>query len=126
MSAMRQRVLAMLALAVASAFAVAVEQAESSAQPTKPAEKKDRLRAGERSQDVLPEDSSARRRAGFVYIHPIVSHCGLDSRADGEPAVDCHGMPKQGQPTHGRHRSSDDVRTARRQYIAAAVGNTCT
>jgi hypothetical protein len=36
---MQQRVLAMLALAAASVFAAAVEQAESSAQPTKPAKK---------------------------------------------------------------------------------------
>jgi hypothetical protein len=40
MSAMQQRVLAMLALAAATVFAVAGEQAESSAQPTKPAEKR--------------------------------------------------------------------------------------
>ena len=53
MSAIQQRVLAMLALAAASVFAVAVEQAESSAQPIKAGEKKDRLRAGERPQDVL-------------------------------------------------------------------------
>jgi len=38
MSTMQQRVLAMLALAAASVFVVAVAQAESSAQPTKPAE----------------------------------------------------------------------------------------
>src|SRR5689334_8367148 len=40
MSTMQQRVVSMLALSAASVFAVTGEQAESSAQPTKPARKK--------------------------------------------------------------------------------------
>jgi hypothetical protein len=39
MSATQQRVLAMLAVAAASVFLVALQQAKSSAQPAKPAEK---------------------------------------------------------------------------------------
>lgn len=73
-SPMQQRVLAMLAFAAASVFAVAVDPAESSAQPTKPAEKK----AGYAPVNGLKmyyEVSGEGQPA--VYIHPIVSHCGL-------------------------------------------------
>jgi pimeloyl-ACP methyl ester carboxylesterase len=74
MSTMQQRALAMLALAAASAFAVALEQAESSAQPTKPAEKKTGY-APVNGLKMYYEISGDGKPA--VYIHPIVSHCGL-------------------------------------------------
>ena len=74
MSTMQQRVLAMLALAAASVFAVAVEQAESSAQPTKPAEKKTGY-APVNGLKMYYEITGEGKPA--VYIHPIVSHCGL-------------------------------------------------
>jgi pimeloyl-ACP methyl ester carboxylesterase len=73
---MQQRVLAMLALAAASVFAVAVEQAESSAQPKKPAEKKTGY-APVNGLKMYYEISGEGKPA--VYIHPIVSHCGLIS-----------------------------------------------
>jgi pimeloyl-ACP methyl ester carboxylesterase len=74
MSTMQQRVLAMLALAAVSVFAVAVEQAESSAQPTKPAEKKTGY-APVNGLKMYYEITGEGKPA--VYIHPIVSHCGL-------------------------------------------------
>jgi len=75
MSTMQQGVLAMLALAAAaSVFAVAVGQAESSAQPTKPAEKKTGY-APVNGLKMYYEITGAGKPA--VYIHPVVSHCGL-------------------------------------------------
>lgn len=74
MSASHQRVLAMLALAAASVFAVAVEQ--SSAQPTKPAGKKTGY-APVNGLRMYYEISGQGKPA--VYIHPFVSHCGLVS-----------------------------------------------
>ena len=53
MSTMQQRVLAMLALAAASVFAVAVRTSRVICTADKAGGKKDRLRAGERPQDVL-------------------------------------------------------------------------
>jgi pimeloyl-ACP methyl ester carboxylesterase len=73
---MQQRVLGMLALAAASVFAVAVEQAESSAQPKKPAERKTGY-AQVNGLKMYYEITGEGRPA--VYIHPIVSHCGLVS-----------------------------------------------
>jgi hypothetical protein len=49
-----------------------------------------------------------------VYIHPFVSHCGLVSGLTKNRRWIGHGPP--GPRTHGRHRSSDDVRTARRRH----------
>jgi pimeloyl-ACP methyl ester carboxylesterase len=74
MSTMLQRVLAMLALAAVSVFAVAVEQTESSAQPTKPAKKKTGY-APVNGLKMYYEITGEGKPA--VYIHPIVSHCGL-------------------------------------------------
>jgi pimeloyl-ACP methyl ester carboxylesterase len=74
MSTMQQWVLAMLAFAAAPAFAVAVEQAESSAQPTKAAEKKTGY-APVNGLKMYYEITGEGKPA--VYIHPIVSHCGL-------------------------------------------------
>jgi pimeloyl-ACP methyl ester carboxylesterase len=71
---MLQRVLAMFALAAASVFAVAAEKAESSAQPTKPAEKKTGY-APVNGLKMYYEITGEGKPA--VYIHPIVSHCGL-------------------------------------------------
>jgi len=76
MSTMQLPVLAMLALAAASLFAVAVERAESSAQPTKPAEKKTGyvpVNGLKMYYELTGEGKPA------VYIHPFVSHCGLVS-----------------------------------------------
>ena len=75
MRTMQQRALAMFALASASVYAVAVEQAGSSAQPAKPAEKKTGYAPVNRLKmyyEVIGEG-----KPGEVYIHPIVSHCGL-------------------------------------------------
>ena len=77
---MQQRALAMLALAAASACAVAVEQAESSAQPTKPAEKKTGY-APVNGLKMYYEITGEGKPA--VYIHPIVSHRGLISGLTG-------------------------------------------
>ena len=74
MSTMQQRVLAMLALAAAAAFAVAGEQAESSAQPTKPPEKKTGY-APVNGLKMYYEISGEGKPA--VFIHPVVSHSGL-------------------------------------------------
>jgi pimeloyl-ACP methyl ester carboxylesterase len=74
MSTMQQRVLAMFALAAASGFAVAGKQAESSAQPTKPAEKKTGY-APVNGLKMYYEITGVGKPA--VYIHPMVSHCGL-------------------------------------------------
>jgi pimeloyl-ACP methyl ester carboxylesterase len=76
MSAMQQGVLAMLALAAVSVFAVAVVQAESSAQPTKPAEKKTGY-APVNGLKMYYEITGEGKPA--VYVHPFVSHCGLVS-----------------------------------------------
>jgi pimeloyl-ACP methyl ester carboxylesterase len=73
---MQQPVLAMLALAAASVFAVVVEQAESSAQPTKRADKKTGY-APVNGLKMYYEISGEGKPA--VYIHPVVSHCGLIS-----------------------------------------------
>jgi pimeloyl-ACP methyl ester carboxylesterase len=69
--------LAMLALAAASVLAVAVEQAESAAQPAKPAEKKTGY-APVNGLKMYYEITGEGKPA--VYIHPFVSHCGLISR----------------------------------------------
>jgi pimeloyl-ACP methyl ester carboxylesterase len=74
MSTMQLPVLAMLALAAASLFAVAVERAESSAQPTKPAEKKTGyapVNGLKMYYEIIGEGKPA------VFIHPFVSHSGL-------------------------------------------------
>jgi pimeloyl-ACP methyl ester carboxylesterase len=75
MSTMQQWVIA--TVAAASVFAVAVEQAESSAQPTRPAEKKTGYAAVNGLQ-MYYEITGVRKPA--VYIHPILSHCGLIPR----------------------------------------------
>ncbi len=80
MGTMQQRVLTMLALATASLFAVAAEQAESSAPPTRPAEKKTGY-APVNGLKMYYEISGSGKPA--VYIHPIVSHCGLIPRLTG-------------------------------------------
>jgi pimeloyl-ACP methyl ester carboxylesterase len=74
MSKMRQRFVAMLALAAAPVFAVAVEQAESSAHPTKAPEKKTGY-APVNGLKMYYEITGEGKPA--VYIHPMVSHCGL-------------------------------------------------
>jgi pimeloyl-ACP methyl ester carboxylesterase len=74
MSTMQQQVLAMLALAAAPVFALAVEQAASSAQPTKLVEKKNGY-APVNGLKMYYEITGEGKPA--VYIHPIVSHCGL-------------------------------------------------
>ena len=74
MRTMQQRVLAMLALAAASVFAVAVAHAESSAQSTKPAERKSGY-APVNGLKMYYEITGEGKPA--VYIHPILSHCGL-------------------------------------------------
>jgi pimeloyl-ACP methyl ester carboxylesterase len=74
MSTKQQQVLAMFALAAASVFAVAAEPAESSAHPTKQAEKKTGY-APVNGLKMYYEMTGEGRPA--VYIHPIVSHCGL-------------------------------------------------
>jgi pimeloyl-ACP methyl ester carboxylesterase len=76
----QQRAVAMLAVAAASVFAVAVKQAESSAQPRKPAER----RTGHAPVNGLKmyyEITGEGKPA--VYIHPMVSHCGLVPRLPG-------------------------------------------
>ena len=79
MGTMQQRVLslAMLALAATSGFAVAAEQAESSAQPTKPQEKKTGY-APVNGLKMYYEITGEGKPA--VYIHPVVGHC-LESGA---------------------------------------------
>jgi pimeloyl-ACP methyl ester carboxylesterase len=74
MSTMQQRALAKLALVAASAFAVAVEHAESSAEPTTPAEKQSGY-APVNGLKMYYEITGEGKPA--VYIHPVVSHCGL-------------------------------------------------
>jgi pimeloyl-ACP methyl ester carboxylesterase len=64
----------MLALTAASVFAVAVVQAESSAEPKKRAEKKTGY-APVNGLTMYYEISGEGKPA--VYIHPIVNHCGL-------------------------------------------------
>ena len=76
MSTTQQWVLAMFALAAASVFAVAVQQPESSAKPTKPAEKKTGY-APVNGLKMYYEITGAGKPA--VYIHPMVGHCGLIS-----------------------------------------------
>jgi pimeloyl-ACP methyl ester carboxylesterase len=70
---MQQWVLAMLALAAASVFAVAVEQAGSSAQPKKPVEKKTGY-APVNGLKMYYEITGEGKPA--VYIHPAWSHAG--------------------------------------------------
>jgi pimeloyl-ACP methyl ester carboxylesterase len=74
MSTVQQMFLAMLAIAAASVFAVAGEQVESPAQPTKSAKKKTGY-APVNGLKMYYEITGEGRPA--VYIHPIVSHCGL-------------------------------------------------
>jgi pimeloyl-ACP methyl ester carboxylesterase len=74
---MQQCVFAMLALGAASVFAVTVEQAESSAQPTKPAEKKTGY-APVNGLKMYYEITGEGKPA--VFIHPVVGHCGLVPR----------------------------------------------
>jgi pimeloyl-ACP methyl ester carboxylesterase len=96
---MQQRVLAMLALAAASVFAVAVGQGESSAQPTTQGEKKTGY-APVNGLKMYYEITGEGRPA--VYIHPIVSHCGLVPELTGSRqwiAVDLQG--------HGRTADID-------------------
>lgn len=76
MSVVQQWVLAMLALAAVSEFAVAAEQAESFPQSTKPAEKRTGY-ASVNGLEMYYEISGEGTPA--VYIHPFVSHCGLVS-----------------------------------------------
>jgi pimeloyl-ACP methyl ester carboxylesterase len=76
MSTTQQLVFAMTAFAAASVVAVAKEQAESSAQPTKPPKKKTGY-APVNGLQMYYEISGEGQPA--VYIHPIVSHCGLVS-----------------------------------------------
>jgi pimeloyl-ACP methyl ester carboxylesterase len=74
MSTIQQRFLAMLPLAAAAVFAVAGEQAESSAQPTKPPEKKTGyapVNGLKMYYEIIGEGKPA------VYIHQVVGHCGL-------------------------------------------------
>jgi pimeloyl-ACP methyl ester carboxylesterase len=69
-----QRVLAVLTVTAASVFAAAVEQAESSTPPTKPVERKTGyvpVNGLKMYYEITGEGKPA------VYIHPIVSHCGL-------------------------------------------------
>lgn len=80
MSIIQQRGFAMLALAAAVVFAVAVPQAESSAQPTKPTDKGSGY-AAVNGLKMYYEIAGAGEPA--VYIHPIVSHCGLVPRLTG-------------------------------------------
>jgi pimeloyl-ACP methyl ester carboxylesterase len=77
MSAMQQLLLAMVTLAAASVSAVAGEQAESSAQPTKAAEKKTGY-APVNGLKMYYEITGEGKPA--VYIHPMVGHCGLIPR----------------------------------------------
>jgi pimeloyl-ACP methyl ester carboxylesterase len=74
MSTMQLPIFAMIALAAASVFAVAGEQAESPAQPTKRAEKKTgyaTVNGLKMYYEITGEGKPA------VFIHPVVSHCGL-------------------------------------------------
>jgi pimeloyl-ACP methyl ester carboxylesterase len=94
MSTKQQRVLAMLALAAASVSAFAAEQTESSAQPTKPAEKNTGyapVNGLKMYYQITGEGKPA------VYIHPILSHCALIPRLTGNRLW--IGMDLQG---HGR------------------------
>jgi pimeloyl-ACP methyl ester carboxylesterase len=72
----QQRAVAMLAVAAASVFTVAVKQAESSAQPRKPAEKRSGY-APVNGLKMYYEITGEGKPA--VCIHPMVSHCGLIS-----------------------------------------------
>ncbi len=74
MSPMQQPVLVMLALAAASVFAVAGERAGSSERPTKPANRKTGyapVNGLKMYYEITGEGQPA------VFIHPVVSHCGL-------------------------------------------------
>jgi pimeloyl-ACP methyl ester carboxylesterase len=77
MRAMQQCVFAVLGLAAASVFAIAVLRADSSAQPTKPAEKKTGY-APVNGLKMYYEITGEGKPS--VYIHPIVSQCGLMPR----------------------------------------------
>ncbi len=74
MSARQHRVLGMLALAAASAFAVAAERAASSGQATKPAEKTTGY-APVNGLRMYYEITGKGQPA--VYIHPMVGHCEM-------------------------------------------------
>jgi pimeloyl-ACP methyl ester carboxylesterase len=80
LSTIQRRVLGKLALIAASAFAVAVTHAALSAQPTKRAEKKTGY-APVNGLKMYYEITGEGKPA--VYIHPIVSHCGLIPRLTG-------------------------------------------
>src|SRR6516165_529581 len=76
MSTMQQGVFAILALATASVFAVAVERGKGSVQPTKTAETTTgyaMVNGIKMYYEITGEGKPA------VYIHPIVGHCGLIS-----------------------------------------------
>ncbi len=74
MSTLQQQVLGMLALAAASAFAVSASQAEPSAPPIKPADKKTGY-AAVNGLKMYYEITGEGKPA--VFIHPVVSHSGL-------------------------------------------------
>jgi pimeloyl-ACP methyl ester carboxylesterase len=74
MSTLQQAVLTMLAVAAASIFAVAGNQPKSSAQPTQPAKKKTGyapVNGVKMYYEITGEGQPA------VFIHPVLSHCGL-------------------------------------------------
>jgi pimeloyl-ACP methyl ester carboxylesterase len=74
MTTAQQRILALVAVAAASVFAVTVEQAEASPQTTKPPEEKSGyapVNGLKMDYEITGEGKPA------VYIHPMVSHCGL-------------------------------------------------
>jgi pimeloyl-ACP methyl ester carboxylesterase len=74
MNTMQQQVLAMLALAAVSVYTAAAEPAELSMPPAKPAEKKTGY-APVNGLSMYYEITGEGKPA--VYIHPILSHCGL-------------------------------------------------
>lgn len=80
MSTIQRRVLAMLPLAAGWVFAVAVQQTDSFAQPTKTAKQKTGY-AAVNGLKMYYEIKGVGQPA--VYIHPIVSHCGLVSGLTG-------------------------------------------
>jgi pimeloyl-ACP methyl ester carboxylesterase len=80
MSSMPLRIFVMLAISALPVFAVAAEQAESSVQMAKSAAKKTGY-APVNGLKMYYEVTGEGRPA--VYIHPIVSHCGLIPRLTG-------------------------------------------
>jgi pimeloyl-ACP methyl ester carboxylesterase len=74
MNTLQQSVLAMLALAAVPLFAMTGEQTESSAQPTKPTRRKTGyapVNGLRMYYEIIGDGKPA------VFIHPVVSHCGL-------------------------------------------------